>query len=86
MLWFVRAFGRHAEIVGLFVRELRQLHTDAVEVQAGDFLVEMRSVVLANRAYKLRAVDPFSLEMSLYEVKLLAFENGVSARTRGRDF
>jgi hypothetical protein len=37
----VWAFDRHAEVVGLFLRELGQLHADAFEVQAGDFFVQM---------------------------------------------
>ena len=41
MLGFVRPFLRHAEVVGLFLGELSQLHADAVEVHAGDFFVEM---------------------------------------------
>jgi hypothetical protein len=36
----VRAFGRHAEVVSLFLRELGQLHADAIQVQADDFFVQ----------------------------------------------
>ena len=43
MLRLVWAFGRHAEVVGLLLGELGQLHADAVEVQAqaGDFFVQL---------------------------------------------
>ena len=41
MLRFVWAFGRHAEVVGLFLRELGQLYADATQVQAGDFFIKM---------------------------------------------
>ena len=40
MLGLVWAFGRHAEIISLFLRELGQLHADAIQVQAGDFFVQ----------------------------------------------
>jgi hypothetical protein len=33
MLRLVGAFGRHAEVVGLFLGELGQLHANAFEVQ-----------------------------------------------------
>ena len=39
MFRFVRSFKRHANIIGLFLRELRQLHADLFEVQPGDFFV-----------------------------------------------
>ena len=41
VLRLVRAFDRHAEVVGLLVGELGQLHADLLEVQAGDFFVEL---------------------------------------------
>ena len=41
MLRLVWAFGRHAEVVGLFLRELGQLHADAIQVQAGDFFIDL---------------------------------------------
>jgi hypothetical protein len=34
------AFGQNAEVVGLFLCELGQLHTDAIQVQGGDFFVQ----------------------------------------------
>ena len=40
MLRLVGAFDGHAEVVGLFLRELGQLHADFFQVQAGDFLVQ----------------------------------------------
>lgn len=40
MLRLVWAFEGHAEVVGFFLRELGQLHADAVQVQASDFLVQ----------------------------------------------
>ena len=40
MLRLVWAFWRHAEVVGLFLGELCQLHANAVEVQARDFFVQ----------------------------------------------
>jgi hypothetical protein len=45
MLGFVRPFGRHAEVVGLFLGELSQLHADAVEVHAGDFVEMFRQAI-----------------------------------------
>ena len=41
MLRLVRAFDRHAEVVGLILGELGQLRADLLEMQAGDFLVEL---------------------------------------------
>ena len=41
MLQLIRPFDRHAEVVGLFLRELGQLHADFFEVQAGDFLLDI---------------------------------------------
>jgi len=41
VLRVVRASGRHAEVAELFLREPGQFHADAVEVQAGDFFVEL---------------------------------------------
>ena len=41
VLRLVRAFDRHAEVVGLFVGQLGQLHADLLQVQARDFLVEL---------------------------------------------
>jgi hypothetical protein len=38
---FVRAFRRHAGIVGLFLREFGQLHANVFEVQASDFFVQL---------------------------------------------
>ncbi len=40
MLRLERPFGGDAEVVGLLLGELRELHADVVEVQAGDFFVE----------------------------------------------
>ena len=41
MLRLVWAFGRHADVVGLLLGELGQLDAGAVEVQAGDFFVQL---------------------------------------------
>ncbi len=41
MVRLVGAFDGHAEVVGLLLRELGQLHADLFEVQAGDFFVEL---------------------------------------------
>ena len=41
MVRLVRAFDGHAEVIGLFLRELRELHADFFEVQPGDFFVEL---------------------------------------------
>ena len=41
MLRLIRAFDGHAEVVGLFLGELGQLHADFFEVQAGDFLLDI---------------------------------------------
>src|SRR5215472_13337380 len=40
MLGLVRTFYRHANIVRLLLGQLRQLHSDFLEVQPGDFLIE----------------------------------------------
>ena len=37
----VRAVDRHAEVVGLFLRQLRQLHAEVIEVQPRHLLVEV---------------------------------------------
>ena len=41
MLRFVWTFHWHAEVVGLFLGELGQLHADAFEVQAGVLFVRL---------------------------------------------
>ena len=41
MLRLVWAIHRHAEVIGLFFRELGQLYADAFEEHAGDFLAQM---------------------------------------------
>ena len=41
MLGLVRAFDRHAEILGLLLGQLRQFHADLLQVQARDFFVEL---------------------------------------------
>jgi hypothetical protein len=41
MVALERAFLRHADIVGLVLAKLRQLHADLVEVQPRDLLVEL---------------------------------------------
>jgi len=41
MFRFVRTFDRHAKIVGLFLREFRELDADLFKVQARDFFVEL---------------------------------------------
>jgi hypothetical protein len=41
MIRLERAFDEDADIVGLLLAELRQLHTELFEVQFGDLLVEM---------------------------------------------
>jgi hypothetical protein len=41
MFRLIRPFDRHAEVVGLFLGELGQLHADFFEVQAGDFLLDI---------------------------------------------
>jgi len=41
MLGLVRSFDRHAEIIGLLLRELRQLHADLLEMEPRDFFVEL---------------------------------------------
>lgn len=40
-LRLVGAFEGYAEIVGLFLGELGQLHADAIQVQAGNFFVQL---------------------------------------------
>ena len=40
MLRLVGAFHGHAEVIGLFLGELGELHADFFEVQAGDFFVQ----------------------------------------------
>ncbi len=40
VLRLVWAFHRHAEVVGLFLGELGELHADAFQVQTGDFFVQ----------------------------------------------
>ena len=37
----VRAFDRHADVVSLFFGEHGELHADLLQVQAGDFFVEL---------------------------------------------
>ena len=39
MFRLVRPLKRHANIIGLFLCEFRQLHADLFEVQPGDFFV-----------------------------------------------
>ena len=41
VLGLVRAFDRNAEVVGLLLGQLRQLDAELVQVQAGDFFVEL---------------------------------------------
>ena len=41
MLGLVRAFDGHADVVSLLFGELGQLAADLLQVQAGDFLVEL---------------------------------------------
>lgn len=41
VLGLVRAVHRHAEVFGLCLAELGQLHTDLLEVETGDFFVEL---------------------------------------------
>ena len=41
MLGLERAFRRHTDIGGLFGVQLRKLHADPIQMQAGDFLVQM---------------------------------------------
>ena len=41
MLRLVRPIQRHAEVAGLFLRELGELHAELFEVQTGDFFVEL---------------------------------------------
>src|SRR6187402_1131976 len=41
MVRLVRAFHRHADVVGLVLGQYGELHTDLGEVQASDFLVEL---------------------------------------------
>ena len=41
VLRLVRPFDRDAEVVGLLLRELRELHAELAEVQPGDFFVEL---------------------------------------------
>ena len=41
MLRLVRTFDWHVEVISLRLRELGQLHADAVEVQTGDFFVQL---------------------------------------------
>ncbi len=41
MLRLVWPFHWHAEVISLLLRELGQLHADAVEVQAGNFFIQM---------------------------------------------
>ena len=38
MLRLVRAVRLHAEIVGLFLGQLREFHADLLQVKPGDFL------------------------------------------------
>ena len=40
MFRLIRPFHRHAEVIGLFLREFGQLHADFFEVQACDFFIE----------------------------------------------
>ena len=40
VLRLVRSFHRHADVVGLFLGELGQLHADSLQVQPGDFPVQ----------------------------------------------
>jgi len=49
MLRLVWAFDWHAEVVGLLLRKPGQLHTDAFEVQADDFFVELPVGALERR-------------------------------------
>jgi WD40 repeat protein len=46
------AFDGYAGVVGLFLRELGQLHADAFEVQAGNLFVEMLDTV-KNSSFKV---------------------------------
>ena len=39
--WLVRTLGGDVEVLGLLLRELCELHSDLVEVEAGNFLVEL---------------------------------------------
>ena len=80
MLRLVWAFGRNAEVVGLFLRELGQLHADAFEVRAGDFFVEMlRQTIHADWVFVAAPLDGewSSTSRGLVGAKSL-FENGCS--------
>ena len=41
MLGLVRTLERHAEILGLFLGQLRQFHADLLQMQARDFFIEL---------------------------------------------
>ena len=41
MLGLVRTLDRYADIVGLFFRKLRKLHTEVIQMQPGNLLVQM---------------------------------------------
>ena len=41
LLWLERAFLRHANVVGLFLVQLRQLDADPTQVKTRDFFVQM---------------------------------------------
>ena len=63
VFWLVGAFHGNAEVVGLFFAELGELHADFLEVEAGDFFVE-----LLRQAIDVRFVGVFVLpEVELSE-------------------
>src|SRR4051812_12557337 len=41
VLWLVRPFDRHADVLRLLRGQLRELHAELREVQPGNFLIEL---------------------------------------------
>ena len=41
MLRFIGTLDKDADIIGLLFRQFRQLHSDFIEVQPGDFFIEL---------------------------------------------
>ena len=58
MLGLVRTLDRYADIVGLFFRKLRKLHTEVIQMQPGNLLVQMfRKTIHSHLQFLLPQLD-----------------------------
>ena len=76
----VRPLERHADVLGLLLRELRELHTELVEVQRRHLLVE---VLRAARRPSSRSSPVFVAQLDLRE-HLVGEASSTSRTTGGR--